>query len=276
MENVEGVEQEVEAEGQVVEEFTEEELKLLDNTEEQEANTEEQASEELSVTQKVNKIANEITYNQSTGAYEVPEGTPEDLVELATIVRKVTEGKRRQITDKVTVNQLKKNQEILLQQIAETAVLDLSPAEVKELDDLKFENPDGWRKRMNTLEDKAKKDVIKALKGKLKVDPEQLTAESELAYRQLALEEHNRLHPNRPITDDVIQNDIPPRITKQFSEGKISIDDFLKKVDKYLTTEKVVKQKKVVKQPNLSKSGGRATKPKGTKTKSVPYEKQTF
>ena len=60
------------------------------------------------------------------------------------------------------------------------------------------------------------------------------------------------------ITDDVIQNDIPPRITKQLEQGKINFGEFLNQCGEYMSKGRVVAppSDKAPDNPNLNKTPG--------------------
>jgi len=120
----------------------------------------------------------------------------------------------------------------------------------KELEKLKFEDPDKWRLEMNKLEEMAKNEAnqkISQVEKKL----------SELEKRQLIFEEFQASHPDVVINDDVIKYDVPPRITQKLESGKITFQEFLEEAYNYLKTPKVVGDgNKTIGQPNLNKVGG--------------------
>ena len=126
----------------------------------------------------------------------------------------------------------------------------LSAEQKKELEELKYSDPDKWYKKMRELEESAKQELSKSV--------EQLSeAEKEAVRRELVLEEFLQENPDLTINDDVIANDIPPRIKKELDEGKITFEQFLDKVKDFLTKGKTVdKGKSVPSQPDLNKVGG--------------------
>jgi len=134
-----------------------------------------------------------------------------------------------------------------------TPNLQLDDATKTELEDLKFSDPEAWRKKVNKLEEEAK------LAHKAKVEEAGKTAsiQSELARRAQVLEEYNRSHPELVITDDVIKYDVPPRITAKLEKGEVTFEDFLNEVSSYLNTpKKVDTEVKTLEQPNLGNEGG--------------------
>jgi chaperonin cofactor prefoldin len=127
---------------------------------------------------------------------------------------------------------------------------DISPTEQKELDELKFADPDAWYRKMKQLEESAKQ--------KLSESVSQLSQKEKAAMTmELALEEWNRTNPDAPITHDNLQYDIPPRIMKQLEDGKLTFEEFLTKASEYLQKpKKVATDTEPPQQPSLGKVGG--------------------
>lgn len=128
------------------------------------------------------------------------------------------------------------------------------PDEVKEeLDTLKFEDPDKWRIRMNQLEQEA------AQKHKAALDEaaQAVRQQEELARRAQVLQEFQASHPDITITDEVIQYDVPPRITRKLEEGKVSFEEFLEEVADYLKApKKIGGTSDTLDQPDLGRVAG--------------------
>lgn len=123
----------------------------------------------------------------------------------------------------------------------------------KELDDLKYSDPDAWRTKMNNLEIDARskhQNLISAAE-------QQAAIQAEMDRRTQVLNEYNRSHPGFEITDEVIQLDVPTRITKKLESGELSFDDFLGEVKEFLySPKKVGTPNKTLGQPNLGNLGG--------------------
>ena len=131
--------------------------------------------------------------------------------------------------------------------------LELDEATKTELDTLKYENPDAWRTKVNNLEREAMQKHQETLNeaGRLAVQ------QSELERRSQVLDEFNRSHPDVQLTDEVIQYDVPPRITKKLENGEVSFEDFLEEAKNYLVSPKVIGDgNQTLNQPNLNKVGG--------------------
>lgn len=106
-----------------------------------------------------------------------------------------------------------------------------------ELEELKVTDPEAWRQKLNDLENQRQTQFNETRKS----IQQKAVGESELDYRQRALEEFALAHPDLELTDDVVKNDIPPRITKQLEAGEITFGAFLDKVAEYMTKGRVVK-----------------------------------
>lgn len=120
------------------------------------------------------------------------------------------------------------------------------------LEELKFKDPDAWREQVNDLETKAKQALDTELQG-LSSDASQ---QAELERRTQILTEFNKAHADAPLTDDVLASEIPPRLTKQVSEGKITFEQFLVEAHNYVSAVKVIGTAKASSLPNLGAVGG--------------------
>lgn len=156
--------------------------------------------------------------------------------------------------------------------------LDLTAEQAEELDDLKFSDPEAWRKKMNKLEREAHAKQEQSLNDEIAQVSADTLAKDELERRKDVLAEFNKEHPGFQLNDQIIANDIPPRIVKRLETGTISFEAFLNECHDYLTTGKVVKQEKLRDQPNLSKVGG-GTRPDKHAEKEdmiLSYNKEVF
>lgn len=136
----------------------------------------------------------------------------------------------------------------------------------KELDDLKYSDPDAWRQKMNTLENDARVKHHSLLSEAEK----NASLQAELERRALVLDEYNRLHPETQITQELIDFDVPARISKKLETGEISFDDFIVEVHNFIyTPKKVGSSNQVLNQPNLGQIGGGTTPSDGAVMKDI-------
>lgn len=153
----------------------------------------------------------------------------------------------------------------ILEEMAKPKV-ELDEATKTELNDLKFSDPDAWRIKMNELEIEAHT-KHRATLNEAEVLVNQQT---ELESRTQVLAEFQASHPDVIINDEVIQYDVPPRITKRLENGEISFGDFLNEVNTYLGAPKVVGDgNKTLNQPNLNSVGGDDTPTDGAIKKDI-------
>lgn len=214
---------------------------------------------ELSENDKFESAVNDAVKNitrGNDGKYIIPEGTSIEVKHAA-----ISEQRRRDTQSEYTkMSQTKKALEAENNALKKRAVsevtIELTTEQTEEMDNLKFSDPEAWRKKMNRYENEARDKQTKAMNDEIAQVSADTLAKDELEHRKDILSEFNQEHPDFQLNDDLIKNDIPPRITKKLETGKITFVEFLKEVYDYTKTGKVIKQDTTTKQPNLSKIGG--------------------
>lgn len=139
----------------------------------------------------------------------------------------------------------------LEKRVAAQVKITMSNEEAEELESLKYDDPEAWRQRMNQLEQKATTSVQEELSN----ISTQASQQAELNRRAQVLHEFN-LAAQVAITDEVLANDIPPRIVNKLEKGTITFEEFLTEAHDYLVTPKKVGSPKLSAQPNLGSAGG--------------------
>lgn len=191
------------------------------------------------------------------GKLEFPEDTPEEVVYAATAEqrRRDTQAEFTKSRQKQAALEAEKTE--LLKQVSSDVKVELSDEQAEELEELKFSDPDAWRRKMNTYETEAQSKRAKEVDERLKEVSAKGTETAELERRKQVLQEFQAVNPGLVINDDVIANDIPPRITKRLQDNEVTFEEFLQEAHDYLKTGKVVATtEKTLNQPNLSKAGG--------------------
>ena len=123
----------------------------------------------------------------------------------------------------------------------------------KEMDDLKYSNPDEWRNRMNELEEKARIDASEKLNGVLT----EAQKKAEIERRLQVLDQFIIDNPESKLSETALTNDVAPRITRKLENGTITWEQFLVEASDYLNTQKIINTgNKVLSQQSLSKVGG--------------------
>ena len=208
------------------------------------------------VDSKVSDVVKQITTDED-GNYVFPED-----VELSPELKfAATAEKRRRDTQaeftktRQALKAIEAEKAKLFEQLKTKTSVSLTPEQTEELEDLKYSDPEAWRDKLNKYESEAKakqQEELASLTGEARKAAE---TQFELERRQRVLQEFNETT-DTPITDEVIANDVPPRITKKLEEGKITFEDFLSEVAGYLSKGKVVKNEETLNQPSLGKVGG--------------------
>lgn len=131
----------------------------------------------------------------------------------------------------------------------------ISDEQAQELDNLKFEDPDAWRDKLNEYETQASRQLQEEL---VKMEQES-SKQAEIERRKIVLAQFNAQNPQLNLTDEVIIDNVPPRIIKQLETGEIAFDDFLAKAKTYITTPKVLDSGTVLAaEPNMGQLQGSA------------------
>lgn len=227
---------------------------------------------------KVNDIVGRMTKDEK-GSWVVPDEVQDEAIRFAVMAerrRRDTQADYTKVTQKAKA--LEAEKATLLQKIVDSPDLDLSPEKKEALEQLKFEDPEEWRKQVNILEKEAKQKRRSAIDEELGRASASTLETEELERRANVLAEFNESHKDFTINDDVIANDIPPRIVKKLETGKITFEDFLQECYDYSKTGKVVKQETTMDQPNLSKVPGGSKPDNKAVTEDVitSYRKETY
>lgn len=202
---------------------------------------------------KVNDVIKQATRNEE-GKLVLPEGLDE-----ATAYAARTEIRRRDTQAEYTRlsqanSTLQKQLEVVSTEL-ESEIIKTAPlSEQARLEELKVANPDAWREELGKLESAARG------KAKERIDNARANASKEevVAQRTQQLQEFKAANPGFDLTDDIIASELPPRMVKDLSDGKITFEDFLAKSHKFLTGNvHVAPAEKAPNLPDLGKVGGK-------------------
>lgn len=153
--------------------------------------------------------------------------------------------------------------------------LELDESAKEELEDLKYRNPDAWRAKLDALE----KEASEKHREKLNEATTAASHAGELERRAQILADFSASHPGFVLNDDVIQYDVPRRITSKLEKGELSFEDFLVEVKNYFETpKKIGSANTTLDQPNLAKVGGDNTPTQSAQIADVvkSYSKAVF
>lgn len=145
----------------------------------------------------------------------------------------------------------------------------------EELEDLKYSDPEAWRKKLNQLESEARNEFDSKVAEARNATSMQL----ELSKRASILNEYKAKHPDIAFTDELLNLDIPGRIVKKLENGQVTYEEFLNEVVNFVKAPKVIgTTNSTLDQPNLSKVGGDDTPTKDGTNKNLAktYESMEF
>ncbi|EFS5416802.1 hypothetical protein HXS04_000202 [Campylobacter coli] len=144
---------------------------------------------------------------------------------------------------------LKAENAVLNEKLGEVQV-SFSDEELKQLEELKFTDPDKYYNMRVALEKQKRASFKDDLQTKV-------DSMSVFEARKIELEEFCKANPHIKLNDEVIAMDIPPRITKKLENKEISFGQFLVECKDYLEANKVIGDgNTTIDQPNLGKIGG--------------------
>lgn len=203
----------------------------------------------------VSEVVKQITRGKD-GKYVLPEGLAPEL-KTAAIFEQRRRDTQAEFTKIAQANKaLAAENEVLKKKVTGDVKLELTTEQAEELEELKFSDPEAWRVKVNKLEREAIKKRDEELNSEIAKLSTETLDKDEKERRKEVLEAFIESHPGFNLDDDVLANDIPPRFLKKLETGKVSFETFLEEVYEYSTTGKVVKQDKILDDPDLNKIGG--------------------
>lgn len=208
---------------------------------------------------KVNDVVSKMTQNDK-GEWEVPSDITDEAVRYAAVQEKRFRDTQGSYTKERQKNKALEVEVSVLKTKAVSAVkLNLTEAQAEELEELKFSDPEQWRKKVNAYETNAVAEQQKQIEEEVSNTTKTTLEQDELETRKVQLSDFLKAHQGFELNDDIIANDIPPRITNKLKNGDITFEEFLQACYSYIKTGKVVKQDEAPRMPNLSKVGGGAS-----------------
>lgn len=218
-------------------------------------------AQQPSIEQRVSALTDSMVKN-SEGSWELPEGTEATEMEAfaAMAERRRRDTQAEYSRGQQNLKALQAENDRLVTAWEADALAKMSPDQREELDSLKHEDPDAWRVKLNEYE-QANRTAFGERRQAIK---DEASKETELERRARLLDEHNQANPELALTDDVIDNDLPPRFMKKLEAGEIDFEQFIADAADYLGRGKVMEPgTPAPKEPNLGRAPG-GSKPSDT------------
>ncbi len=188
----------------------------------------------------INKAVKEVTVDDN-GKYVYPENIDPMLKAAVAATKSYRDNQSGFTKSQQSLKEAEAVVEALQEQIASstTKPLELSREDQTELDTLYTNDPQAWRARMNMLEKQSNDAVQTKLDEATEVARTKAGGAYELQQRYDHLDTFNSSR-EVPITPDMMDNDVPPRITNQLAKREITFSEYLDAVAKYIDTDKKV------------------------------------
>ncbi len=185
---------------------------------------------------KVNTLASTIT-RDAEGKIQIPEGTDEALAFATRIELRRRDTQSALSQEKVKSTRLAAENEGLAANWEQEYEASLTADEAANLDELKAQDPDAWHAKLVEIK-ASKKDAFKAKRDAVATNAAQVSATASRAEIFAAFEADNP----GVLTDDKLNNDIPPRYVKQLENGEVDYKQFLQNCTDYLTKGRVMQK----------------------------------
>lgn len=234
------------------------------------AETEQKTFEET-----VTDLARDAKYD-TEGMLALPEGTTEEAEYAVTLSLLNKETNDSHMADQQAIASFKAQNDVLTKKVqsllAKGAYSTLNTSDKERLDELRTDDPESWRAEMDALEAR----VSTATDEDLKKQLSDADSGAIIAARSKLLDAHNAANPGRQITQDVIDNDVPPRIKNKLVRGTIDFAEFLAEVSEYTARGKKVVQNPVPKTKKFNTVGGTSDSAKSASVAGTSYEDEIY
>lgn len=186
--------------------------------------------------QQVNTAADQMVKNDK-GSWELPADTEatEEVKYAAKLERRRKDTQASFTQSKQETSRLKTVNSKLSTHLVDNVTAHLNTEQQDELDELKINDPDAWRTKINDYEVEAQT-VLKKQMDEYNVAGD---FASEEEARTAAMVEFST-RTGIELNDDIVDNQLPASYSKQLSNGTITFTQFLDKAQEFLQKEKVV------------------------------------
>jgi len=229
----------------------------------------------------INKAVKEVTVDEKTGKYIYPEDMDPMLKSAVAATKSYRDNQSGFTKSQQSLKEVEAENEALREQLANNTSrsLELSQADQTALDKLRDTDPDAWRAKLNRLESEARTAVNEELETVTEEARTKASGEFELKRRYDYLDTFNsNRDKDSQITTDVLDQEVPPRITNKLAKGEITFEGYLDEVSEYLKNGKVVSTTDDTTTKDLNKANGSGSPREDEKEEQgkIDYGNQTF
>ena len=136
--------------------------------------------------------------------------------------------------------------------------LNITEEEQDALDELKYSDPDAWFDRVSDIKAKAREGFQTKTQEAVDLARQDAIRNDTVASRERLLAEFNS-NTATPLTDEQLQYDIPPRLTKQVETGELTFGEMIQKAHDFINGGKVASQPAYEEEPSFDGTPGRVT-----------------
>ena len=226
----------------------------------------------------INEAVKEVTVDDN-GKYVYPENMDPVLKAAVAATKSYRDNQSGFTKSQQSLKETEAENIALKEQLANATQkpLELSTEDQTELDNLYTTDREAWRAKTNMLEQQSKEASEKAISEATDEARTKAGGEFELARRYEYLEEFNQGR-KIPITVELMDTDIPPRITKKLADGEITFEGYLDEVAEYIDADKVVSKTADTTTTDLNKANGGTSPSDADKEKQgeLDYSQQSF
>lgn len=212
-------------------------------------------TQEKSFDERVNEVVKQFQVGDD-GKVSLPDGVEVDeaVLHAAKAEKRFRDTQSAYTKSQQRAKSLEEQNKKLAEAWEKDFVKNMSAEEKAELEELKSQDPEAWRDKINEVEENRRQELAKK-RQEIEKQSSQMT---ELEQREAQLSAFKEANPNIQLDDDVLENDIPPRITKKLENGDITFNQFLDECKNFLQKDKKIASDKPgdEEEPNFNKARG--------------------
>ncbi len=227
----------------------------------------------------INATVKEVTVDPKTGKYIYPEDIDPVLKAAVAATKSYRDNQSGFTKSQQSLKETEAEVTALREKLAKytSKSLELSPEDRQTLDNLKATNPEAWREELNKLETQSKQAIQEELDASTEEARTKASGEYELERRYKYLEDFNKGRDTQ-ITPEMLDTDVPPRITNKLGDGTLSFEEYLDEVAVFLNTAKTVATEPDTTTTDLNKVNGSTNPSESAQEKQgvLDYSGMTF